>query len=52
MKKDYLPLIYNLPAAKVFLNIFGLTLENVKDVQMDSKVKVFYKDEVVGELMF
>ena len=52
MEKKYLPLIYNLPAAKVFLNIFGLTLEDVEEVQEDSRVKIFYKDEKVGELIF
>ena len=52
MEKRYLPLSFNIPAARVFLNLFGLTLENVEEVQVDSKVKVFYKDEKVGELIF
>ena len=52
MGKRYLPLGFNIPAARVFLNLFGLTLENVEEVQADSKVKVFYKDKKVGELIF
>jgi len=40
-------------AARIFLNAFGLTLENVTDIDAFSKIKIFNKDmNVVGKLHF
>ncbi len=53
MHEHYLTLAQNICAARIFLNMFGLTLENVTDIDQFSKIKIFDKDmNVVGELHF
>ena len=53
MQEKYLTLAQNTCAARIFLNTFGLTLENLTDIDEFSKIKVFDKDmNVVGELHF
>lgn len=53
MSEKYLTLEQNMCAARIFLNTFGLTLENVSDVNEFSKVKIFDGEtNVVGKLHF
>ena len=53
MGEKYLTLEQNTCAARIFLNIFGLTLENTSDVNEFSKIKIFDKVmNEVGELHF
>lgn len=53
MGEKYLTLEQNTCAARIFLNTFGLTLENVSDVNEFSKIKIFDKAmNEVGELHF
>lgn len=53
MGEKYLTLEQNTCAARIFLNTFGLTLENVSDVNEFSKIKIFDKSmNEVGELHF
>lgn len=53
MEEKYLTLEQNTCAARIFLNTFGLTLENVSDVSEFSKIKIFDKDmNEVGVLHF
>ncbi len=53
MVEKYLTLEQNTCAARIFLNTFGLTLENVDDVNEFSKIKIFDKAmNKVGELHF
>jgi len=50
MGEKYLTLEQNTCAARIFLNTFGLTLENINDVSEFSKIKIFDKamNEVGG----
>lgn len=53
MNKTYLTLEQNICAARIFLNTFGLTLENVDEVNEFSKIKIFDKAlNEIGELHF
>lgn len=53
MDEKYLTLEQNTCAARIFLNTFGFTLENVDDVNELSKIKIFDKAmNEVGELHF
>ena len=53
MHEKYLTLAQNTCAARIFLNAFGLTLENATNIDEFSRIKIFYKDmNVVGELHF
>ena len=53
MGEKYLTLEQNTCAARVFLNTFGLNLENRSDIDYSSKIKIFDKNEnEVGELYF
>lgn len=53
MIEKYLTLEQNTCAARIFLNTFGLTLENVSDVNEFSKIKIFDKAmNEVGVLRF
>lgn len=53
MSEKYLTLEQNACAARIFLNTFGLTLENVSDINQFSKIKIFDKSmHEVGELRF
>lgn len=53
MDGKYLTLEQNTCAARIFLNTFGLTLENINDINEFSTVKIFDKDmNEVGELHF
>lgn len=53
MNGKYLTLEQNLCSARIFLNIFGLTLEDNVQVNEFSKLKIFDKyKKVVGELHF
>lgn len=53
MSENYLTLEQNTCAARIFLNTFGLTLENVNDINEFSKIKIFDKTmNEVGELHF
>lgn len=53
MPEKYLTLAQNTCAARIFLNAFGLTLENVDNIDEFSKIKIFDKYmNVVGELHF
>lgn len=53
MGEKYLTLEQNTCAARIFLNTFGLTLENVSDINELSKMKIFDKGmNEVGELHF
>ncbi len=53
MSEKYLTPEQNTCAARIFLNTFGLTLENVDDVNEFSKIKIFDKAmNAVGELHF
>lgn len=53
MVEKYLTLEQNTCAARIFLNTFGLTLENVSDVNEFSKIKIFDKAlNEVGKLHF
>lgn len=52
-KKQYLTLEQNICGARVFLNVFGLILENVEEINEFSKLKIFNtKGEEVGMLYF
>lgn len=48
MNKTYLTLEQNICAARIFLNTFGLTLENVDEVNEFSKIKIF--DKALNEI--
>lgn len=52
MHEKYLTFEQNLCAARIFLNTFGLTLENANDINESSKLKIFDKVQEVGELHF
>ena len=53
MGEKYLTLEQNTCAARIFLNTFGLTLENISDVNEFSKIKIFDKAmNEVGKLHF
>ncbi len=53
MGEKYLTLEQNTCAARIFLNTFGLTLENGSDINQFSKMKIFDKSmNEVGELHF
>lgn len=53
MGEKYLTLEQNTCAARIFLNTFGLTLENISNVNEFSKIKIFDKAmNEVGELHF
>lgn len=53
MSEKYLTLEQNTCAARIFLNTFGLTLENVSNVNEFSKIKIFDKTvKEVGKLYF
>lgn len=53
MNEKYLTLEQNICAARVFLNTFGLILENTSEVNEFSKIKIFDKKlNTVGELHF
>jgi len=53
MNEKYLTLAQNTCAARIFLNTFGLILENVINIDEFSKIRIFDKDmNVVGELHF
>ncbi len=53
MNGKYLTLEQNICSARIFLNIFGLTLENTNDINEFSKLKIFDKDKnIVGKLHF
>lgn len=53
MGEKYLTLEQNTCAARIFLNTFGLALENVSDVNEFSRIKIFDKAiNEVGELYF
>lgn len=53
MIEKYLTLEQNTCAARIFLNTFGLTLENVSDINEFSKIKIFDKAmNEVGILRF
>ena len=53
MDEKYLTLKQNLPAARVFLNTFGFTLEESKDINEFSRIKIYDKEmNAVGELYF
>ena len=53
MGENYLTLEQNTCVARVFLNTFGLTLENVNDITEFSKIKIFDKTmNEIGELHF
>lgn len=53
MSEKYLTLEQNMCATRIFLNTFGLTLENVSDVSEFSKIKIFDKAmNEVGVLHF
>lgn len=53
MNKKYLTLEQNICAARIFLNTFGLTLENINDIDEFSKIKILDKTmNVVGKLHF
>lgn len=53
MQDNYLNLAQNTCAARIFLNTFGFTIENVNDVSESSKIKVFDKEmNVAGKLYF
>jgi len=52
-KKQYLTLEQNICGARVFLNVFGLILENVEGINEFSKLKIFNtKGEEVGIVYF
>lgn len=52
-KKQYLTLEQNICSARVFLNVFGLILENQDNINEFSKLKIFNtKGEEVGILCF
>ncbi len=53
MGENYLTLEQNTCTARIFLNTFGLTLGNVKDIDEFSKIKIFDRTmNEVGELHF
>ena len=53
MQEKYLTLAQNTCAARIFLNAFGLTLENATNIDEFSRIKIFDKDmNVVGKLHF
>lgn len=53
MGENHLTLEQNTCAARIFLNTFGLTLGNVKDIDEFSKIKIFDRTmKEVGELHF
>lgn len=53
MAEKYLTLEQNTCAARIFLNTFGLTLENTDDINEYSKIKIFDKNtNEVGKLHF
>lgn len=53
MKEKYLTLEQNTCAARIFLNTFGLILENINAIDEFSEIKIFDKDmNEVGKLYF
>ena len=53
MQEKYLTLAQNTCAARIFLNAFGLTLENIMDIDEFSVFKIYDKDmNEVGKLHF
>ena len=53
MREKYLTLAQSICAARIFLNTFGLILENVTNINELSRIKIFDKDmNFVGELYF
>lgn len=53
MEFNYLTLEQNLYTARIFLNIFGLTLEEKKEINHYDKLKIFGKENVeVGNIWF
>lgn len=53
MNENYLTLVQSLSAARIFLNTFGLILEDTTDINIFSKIKIFDKNmKEVGVLCF
>lgn len=53
MKEQKLTFEQAIPAAKIFLNTFGLILEDTDELTVDSRLKIYDKDyNVVGEVSF
>ena len=53
MQEKYLTLAQNTCAARIFLNAFGLKLENIMDIDEFSVFKIYDKDmNEVGKLHF
>jgi len=53
MAEKYLMLEQNIPAARIFLNIFGFILETAEDINQFSKLKIFdLEKQEIGSLHF